>query len=233
MTEAKWSSELDGMEKTKQNVQPCWIVVPPTILYYNQTPCLTNRDLPCEWLSERLETEDPCEDKDANVTAFVKAPWRNDTDALSLELWQPHLKNTHYTKKDLSFIITWKAAHSCFFLKWYVTRRNKNSKSDQTILITNNTLYISPLHAEDHEGSLRSRSKSKLSYGGGVKMILLYWWERGQNQLCGLEMEGKKKIYHQLPILVLNVEAQLHLWYDAKDRLTTSHRQKKKKASKR
>lgn len=35
-----------------------------------------------------------------------------------------------------------------FLFKWYVTRKEQNS---QTILITNDTLYISPLHAEDCE----------------------------------------------------------------------------------
>jgi len=41
----------------------------------------------------------PCEDKDANVTAFVKAPWRNDTDALSLEFCWPYpYKHKHYHK---------------------------------------------------------------------------------------------------------------------------------------
>lgn len=48
-------------------------------------------------------------------------------------------------------------------------------------------------------------------------------------------MGGKEKkihFYHQLPILILDAEAQLHLWYDAKDRLTTSHKHTQKKLKK-
>lgn len=39
----------------------------------------------------------------------------------------------------------------------------------------------------------------------------------------------KRYFYHQLPILILNAEAQLHLEYNAKDRLTTSHKHSKPK----
>lgn len=44
--------------------------------------------------SEGLENWGPCEDKDANVTAFVKAPWRNDTDDFKPRTL-PTLKNTY------------------------------------------------------------------------------------------------------------------------------------------
>lgn len=110
--------------KKKINIQPCWIVVPPTILYYNQTPCLTNCSLPYEWLSERLENWGPCEDKDANVTAFVKAPWRNDTDDFQPRTLPTLSLKTHIIPKRIEFYYNMKAAHTCFF-KWYVTRRNK------------------------------------------------------------------------------------------------------------
>lgn len=55
--------------------------------------------------------------------------------------------------------------------------KEHNSKSDQTILITNDTLYISPLHAEDREGKLSVTAGEE-----GVKVVnmtLLYWWEKG------------------------------------------------------
>lgn len=42
----------------------------------------------------------------------------------------------------------------------------------------------------------------------------------------------KRYFYHQLPILILNAEAQLHLEYNAKDRLTTSHKHSKPKKEK-
>lgn len=51
--------------------------------------------------------------------------------------------------------------------------KEHNSKSDQTILITNDTLYISPLHAEDREGKLSVTAGEE-----GVKVVnmtLLYW----------------------------------------------------------
>lgn len=38
-----------------QTVQPCWIVVPPTIHYYNQTTCLTSCSKFCEWLLWMIE----------------------------------------------------------------------------------------------------------------------------------------------------------------------------------
>lgn len=59
----------------------------------NYPPLQSNSDylrVFSEWLSERLEAGvglgDRLKTKTSDVTAFVKAPWRNDTDALSLEI---------------------------------------------------------------------------------------------------------------------------------------------------
>lgn len=74
MTEAK-SEAVRARWNGKKKVQPCWIAVPPTILCYNQTPCLTICDVAlCKWLSERLEktktkekTEDRVKNEDAKM----------------------------------------------------------------------------------------------------------------------------------------------------------------------
>ena len=46
------------------------------------------------------------------------------------------------------------------------------------------------------------------------------------------QVRNGKHFYHQSSILILNSEAQLHLKYDAKDRLTTSHKHTKEKKTK-
>ena len=141
-----------------EDVQPCFFLdSSATTLssYYNQTLCLTNCNLPfaSDWVSA-WKTEDHVKTKDAKCNSiFVKAPWRNDTDALSLELCQTLSLKTHIIPKRFEFYYNMKSSTLMFFcwiffvfflFKWYVTRRNKNSKSDQTIPNTNDTLYISP-----------------------------------------------------------------------------------------
>lgn len=64
--------------------------------------------------------------------------------------------------------------------------------------------------------------KSKLSYRKRAKDgSPLIGWVKSVMQI------RKRYFYHQLPILILNAEAQLHLEYNAKDRLTTSHKHSK------
>lgn len=188
--------------------------------------------LPDKWLVERLE-KNGVKTKTPNVTANCKS-------SLKKRHWCSQPKTlptvslkTHVIPKKVEFIISWKSSTLMFFfLKWYVTRRNKNSKS---ILITN-TLYISPLHAQ---GPRRKFEELSLNWSTRRRRWLTWFCStserkggQGKNQLCGLEME-KKHFYHLVTYRTLQAEAQLPSKIRCKrERLTTSHEHTRNKNSK-